>query len=875
MSLEPGTRLGHYEILERIGAGGMGEVYRSRDPRLGRDVAIKVSVAQFTERFDREARAVAALNHPNICTLHDVGSNFLVMEYVEGVTLSERISQGPVPLDEALRIARQIAEALEAAHEKGIVHRDLKPGNIKIRPDGSVKVLDFGLALVAQTEPRAVEHSPTISIAATQAGMILGTAAYMSPEQARGRTVDKRTDIWAFGVVLHEMLTGQLLFQGEDVTETLASVVKEQPTFEKIPTSIRRLVKKCLEKDPKKRLRDIGDVWELLEEPEAAVPPVPDGRASSVAKWGWAFAALFILTSAILAAVYFRQPSQTAPVLRYTLALPDGGQIQAFAISPNGRYLVMAVLVKGKRQLWLRALDALQAQPMSFTEDASYPFWSPNSDYIGFFSGTSLKKVAITGGPSQTLCAAPQGRGGTWNRDDVIVFSPSGNPSIALQHVSAGGGTPVDIGAFKGTLKNPVFLPDGKHFVYNVSAATPEKNGIYLSSVDGKENRRLLPDVSSAIYAPSPFDSNKGHLLFVREGTLMAQPFNAGSAQLAGDVAPLADNVSITQHGTYAPVSASDTGIVMYAAGGTAFGTQIALFDRTGKMIQSVSAPGSVRFPILSPNEKFVAFTKFAQSNSDIEIHDLARATDIRFTSDPSLNITPIWSPRSDRIVFASNRKSSFNLYQKAVSGTGPDELLFENENQKFPSQWSRDGRFVVYQELSPKMKRDIWVLPMGDTDSGKTSAKPIPAVQTEFEELFGQLSPDSHWIAYTSDLSGQNEVYVRPFPPAEGQWKISISGGMAPRWKGDGKELLFVSSDNKMMSAPVLMATPGSNPAFSVGTPTALFEVNIAHGSPDVLFEWDVTSDGKRFLVNAASNPGQPSSPLTVVVNWNSQSRK
>ena len=501
MPLNPGTRLGNYEVLAMVGAGGMGEVYRAHDSRLGRDVAIKTSAAQFTERFEREARAVAALNHPNICTLHDVGPNYLVMEYVDGES-----PKGPLPLDEALRIARQIANALDAAHEKGIVHRDLKPGNIKVKADGSVKVLDFGLAKTMAPGTGGLEsadasHSPTISLAATQAGMILGTAAYMAPEQARGKSIDKRVDIWAFGVVLYELLTGERLFEGEDMTETLASVVKQQPDLTKVPQQVRKLLGKCLEKDPKKRLRDIGDVWELLAEPAPALPSTTTTSTARFRFAPWIVAAVLAAGLTAISWRHFRESPPPEHVLRYTIPGPEDVTILSFAVSPDGRNVAISGGIS-KRQLWLYPLNSLQGKPLASTEDATYPFWSPDSRNIGFFAQGKLKRIAVSGGPSQTIAAAPNGAGGSWNSDGTIVFAPSFNGN-EMQRVQAAGGETSNVIKTTVPAAGPVFLPDGRHFLYTQVSRGQEEAGIYFASLDGKENRRILADLSTVIFVPS------------------------------------------------------------------------------------------------------------------------------------------------------------------------------------------------------------------------------------------------------------------------------------------------------------------------------------------------------------------------------------
>jgi predicted Ser/Thr protein kinase len=546
-------RLGWYEIVALIGKGGMGEVYRAFDPKLGREVAIKILPGAFAQdadrmaRFEREAKVLASLNHPNIAQIYGVEQSALVMELVEGETL-----KGPLPLEMALNYAKQIGEALEAAHEKGIVHRDLKPENIKITPQGVVKVLDFGLAKAAEEQMGDAEHSPTLTISPTRAGLILGTAAYMSPEQARGKVVDKRADIWAFGVVLYEMLTAQRLFKGDTISDTLAAVLKEEPDLEQVPPKVRRLLAKCLEKDPKRRLRDIGDACELLEDRHTTTP--------SQTRLGWAVGVLGLVAATILAFIHFREAPRAKTVLRYAIATPENTtHLHSFAISTNGRLVAMAADANGKRQLWLRAMDELKAQPIPSTDDAIFPFWSPDSSYIGFFAQGKLKKIAAGGGPAQALCDAPDGRGGSWNRENVILFSPE-SASGVIQSVSAAGGVPVDVA--RGTRPlYPLFLPDQRHFLYVVNLGPSEEFGNHLSSLDKKEremeSRRVLNIGSSVVFGA-------GRLLFIRDNTLMAQPFDTASGQTVGEVAPVAENISTKTTVSYTPVSVSETGVLLY-----------------------------------------------------------------------------------------------------------------------------------------------------------------------------------------------------------------------------------------------------------------------------------------------------------------------
>ena len=591
-------------------------------------------------------------------------------------------------------------------------------------------------------------------------------------------------------------------------------------------------------------------------------------------RWLWPIATALAIVCAIgVSLIHFREPPEQT--LRSAITLPENSTIHSFALSPDGRTLVIAAAVNGKRQLWLRPMDALQFQPMAFTEDATYPFWSPDSRYIGFFAQGKLKKIAASGGPAQSLCDVPNSRGGSWNRDDVIVFSPN-TSGISIQRVIAAGGVPTNVTKTQGNLQHPVFLPDGRHFLYTSLTGTAEKKGIYVSSLDGKENRRVLPDVSSVVFAPPAHGGRTGHILFVRENTLMAAPFDATSAQLAGDVFPVAEGISLSADNTYLPVAVSENGALLYETGGAATsGNQISWYDRSGKSLGPVGAPGAVWEPAISPDGRSVAFARGQTGAAyDLWVRDLSRETDTRFTSAPN-NRAPFWSPQGDRIVFSSNRGSGTNLYQKAASGSGKDELLLQNTAIVTPEQWSRDGRFIVYSEQDPKSKFDLWVLPTEGAAPGQSAArKPIPFLRTEFNEMHGQLSPDSHWMAFTSDRAGRQDVYVRPFPPGDGEWTISIAGGDQPRWRGDGKELFFEAADGKMMAVPVKAIT-GSKPTFEAGTPVALFDAHMVRSANASRIQYDVTADGKRFLISTTNASGATSPPLTVVTNWQAGLKK
>jgi len=882
MTFSSGARLGPYEILAPLGAGGMGEVYRALDPRLGREVAIKVLPQEFARdpqrlaRFEREARVLASLNHPNIAAIYGFeqsdGVPFLVLELAPG-----EILRGPLAIEDTLAIARQIAEALEAAHDKGIIHRDLKPANVKVARDGKVKVLDFGLAKAFADEPAGGDpaQSPTLSLLGTRAGVILGTAAYMSPEQARGKPLDRRTDVWSFGCVLYEILSGRQAFRGDDVTDTLAAVVRAEPDWSRLPAAlpaaIRELLRRCLQKDTQRRLQHIGEARVAIEEAVVGAAPVaPEIRAEArrglkpALLMAWAVAAS--LAAAALAVIHFRETPPPAPVQRYSLAPPPKTSVSTFALSPDGRYLAIAATAEGKRRLWVRALDALQPQLLPGGDDADFPFWSPDSRYIGFFAQGKLRKLAATGGPPQTLCDAAQGRGGTWNRDGVIVFAPA--PGSSLQRVSSAGGVPTPATRIEGVGQRfPVFLPDGRHFLYLAAGTAEDKTGVSLASLDSPAGRRLLADNSSAAFVPPGADAKVGHLLFVRENTLMAQPFDLQSLQLTGELFPVAEQVSPGSRLNLAPVSVSETGMLIYHAGRSIGEHQLTWHDRSGKVLAKAGASSRIFGFSLSPDEKTVAVTRAAaQGATDLWLHDLARGADTRFTFHPSQDQDPVWSPDGSRIVFTSTRSGRvLDLYLKDTSGAGQDELLLQSANLKLATDWSPDGRFLAYTEVNPKTRNDLWVLPMtGDR-------KPVAFLQTEFTETQGQFSPDGRWMAYGSDESNRFEVYVRPFPSGAGKWKVSINGGRLPLWRRDGKELFYLSPENKLMAVAVKAgAASGPRSVFETAAPQELFQTRVPGlpaGYTTRLYE--VAGDGKRFLVTSTGEESGVEEPLTVVVNW------
>ncbi len=771
MAIPSGTRFGSYEVVAPIGAGGMGEVYQAHDTKLGRDVAIKVLPEAFAydperlSRFQREAKMLAALNHPNIATIYGLeqsgGTSYLVMELVPGENLADRIRrEGAVPVEEALGIARQIAEALEAAHEKGIIHRDLKPANVKVTPEGKVKVLDFGLAKAFEDDAASadISNSPTLTMAATMQGVILGTAGYMSPEQARGKRVDKRADIWAFGVVLYELLTGKRLFDGEDAAHTLAAVIMQKPDLSAVPKRVLPLLQRCLEKDPKKRLRDIGDMELLLVEapaaPAASSSPLGGVTTNKVA---WGVAALLALMTLGVSFVHFREAPPADPVLHLSVPLPENSIAGFLALSPDARRIVIGFDTESKEQLWLRSLDSPQLQLLPGTDGARGPFWSPDGKSIGFSADGKLKTMPATGGPPQILCDGTGAvAGGTWNRDGVILFSTNG-VSDPIRRVNAAGGACVAVTTPEGDSRHlfPEFLPDGKHFVYLVNGGDEAKRGIYVASLDNPIPRRLLSDVSSAIFAPSTTGKKYGYLLFLRGSTLMAQPFNAETLQLAGDVFPVANDASISFNGDVA-ASASAGGILVYEANLTRT-SQLQWLDRSGKELGKVGSIQDENHVAMSPDGKAAATIR--GGNQGIWLYDLQRGGETRFNSPGLSGFAPVWSPDGMMIAFGAGK----GLYLQDAAGGSKEDLLLENEDTKRPSDWSRDGRYLIYTETNPKGLGEIWYLPDPLNKSGER--KPVKIQGTDAGESQGQLLPDGRWLAYVSYSSGEENLFVRPFP--------------------------------------------------------------------------------------------------------------
>jgi len=914
--LSPGARLGPYEIVGPLGAGGMGEVYRARDTKLGRDVALKVLPEAFTEdadrlaRFEREAKVLASLNHPHIAQIYGLedaeAQKALVLELVDGATLADRIAQGRIPLDEALPIAKQIAEALEAAHEQGIIHRDLKPANVKVKPDGTVKVLDFGLAKAFEPEgsdPNA-SQSPTLTARATQMGIILGTAAYMSPEQARAKPVDKRADIWAFGVVLYEMLTGRRAFVGEDVSMTLADVMKSEPDWSRLPGEtpqpIRRLLRRCLEKSPERRLRDVGDARleiEELQSGRAALDGSRDSDAGVVAGRGaprprlaalllWAAGVAF--AGVALGFVLVRGgETRVDRVLRYQLPLPRG-LIFNQALSPDGRHVAVQGVVARTTQIFVRGLDSWALEPIPGAEGGDAPFWSPDGRFIAFFADGMLKKVPVLGGPATELCQVPGlvGTSGTWGRNGVIIFSSASSLEFGgqngragtLHSVAATGGQPTQLGgAGPGEGRRfPVFLPDGDHFLYTrVGGASP---GIYVASLSDSDGRLLLADESSARLAPAVGTKGRAQLLFIRSGRLMAQPLDAERLELRGDPTTVLEHPPYTDSGA-AAISVSDTGILSWLGGGSRESdSRTSWFDRSGKRLSDVGSVGPPAFASLSPDGKALLSPRREASwwDRDLYVRDLGREVEERLTVDGNVaqNSNAVWSPDGNRVLFSARSGGPPQIFWKDVRSSRAATPLLETGNAAYVTDWSRDGRYVLYTELDRDTLADLWYLPvqMGGPEGGIRAGDPVRLLKTEFHESFGQLSPDGKWFAYVSDESGRPEIYLRPFPSGVTKWKISQSDyAEQPRWRADGRELFFIGGttlDRTLMSVEMAPSGTGSSDPPFRGSPQPLFEVraNSYHPATGTFF-YAVSPDGQRFLVNHIENTDDP--VLNIVTNW------
>jgi serine/threonine protein kinase len=871
MPIAIGTQLGSHEITGLLGKGGMGEVYRARDLKLKREVAIKILPEEFSRdtdrvgRFQREAEVLASLNHPNIAGIHELaeanGSRFLVLELVEGETLADRIARGPIPVEETLTIAKQICEALEAAHEKGIIHRDLKPANVKITTGGTVKVLDFGLAKALQGSPQntALSNSPTM-LSGTMGGMIIGTAAYMSPEQAKGRSVDRRTDIFAFGCVLFEMLSGEPAFPGEDVTEILGRVVTAEPDWNKLPPSlpstIERLIRRALKKDGRQRLADIHDAKLDIEDAINALIS-PAGANSTIGNkrgsWAWAIAAIALVAVSIPAIRHLLENPPPEPAeLRVEINTQSTPAPLEFALSPNGRYLVYVASGGGPQELWLRALDKTVATPLQGSEGADYPFWSPDSRSIAFYAAGKLKRLDIAGGLPEVLANSSASFGGAWNADGVILFNAAPG---ALSRISASGGTPMPattLGPQQVSHRFPSFLPDGRHFLF-YSSGRPGITGVYLASLDGEAKFLTIADSTGLYLAPDM-------IAFGRGTTLSARHLDLKKGELTGEPVRVADFSGSGILGLTG-VSVSSDGKIAFRGGGEGL-RRLKWYDRSGKFLAVAGEPGTPSYPELSPDETQIAMARTVQNNTDVWLMDLVRGIMTRFTVDPAADTVPIWSPDGKQIAFTSARLGPFNIYVKRTSNSAQEDILMESPNAKSMQDWSKDNRFYLYLDNDPKTGRDLWARPVAGSDQ-----KPFAVANSVFVEQNGQFSPNGHWVAYETNESDAFQIVVQSFPERSFKRQVSQFGGNQPRWRADGKELYFVALDGKMMAAPI--TDQGST--LSVGNAVPLFQATPAAGIGFNRQEYVVTRDG-RFLINQPAETSSVS-PITLILNWKPKS--
>lgn len=873
MSLTAGSRLGPYEIVSPIGAGGMGEVFLARDTRLERSVAIKILNREFADqpqlkqRFEREAKAISQLNHPHICTLHDVGhdngTSFLVMEFLEGESLADRIARGALPLSDVVRYGAQIADALDRAHRAGIVHRDLKPGNVMMTKSGA-KLLDFGLA-----KPSLLNASPALATELkplTQEGTIVGTFQYMAPEQLEGQEADARTDIFALGALLYEMATGNRAFQGKTRTSLIAAIVgSEPPALSQVqpltPPALEHVIRKCLAKDPDERWQSAHDVaselrWISEAGSQAGVAAPLSTRRAKRERLAWGLNLVTAILAVALTWAFLQWRRIPPPVVESTILPPDKFQLDSGsgnpAISPDGsRIAFVAGDGKSDPALFVRRLDSGVARLLPGTSGARYPFWSPDSRQIGFFAEAKLKTIDESGGAALALCDAAQPRGGTWS-GGTIVFAPALGGLFA---VPATGGTPTAVtstGRGEALHLFPSFLPDGRHFLYlAVGGARP---AVYIGSIDGKERQRVLDSDAAASYAPP------GYVMFMRGDSLVAQRIDPTSLKLTGTPLVVAQSVSV--RGRRPVFSVSATGVLAFQEGNAFSATQLVWVDRQGKTLGELAPPALFYSPRLSHDGRRLAVDISAASTGfgDIWLYDLVRNVASRLTYDPANESGPVWSADDRDIIFFSGRNGSGgNLYRISSGGTGEEELLVDSPLTKLPTDVSRDGQWLLFINTATA-SLDLWLYSFHDKKSR-------PWLATPFAEAGSQFSPDGKWIVYQSNESGRSEIYVRSFPESREKWLVSNGGGSMPAWRGDGRELFYLSLDHKMMSVPIKLS-----PEFSSGTPVPLFEARIL-GHP-ALRQYDVASDGSRFVLNRLPTE-EVSAPMTLVQNWTARLKK
>jgi len=870
MTITAGTKLGPYEILGPLGAGGMGEVYRARDTRLGRDVAIKVLPASFTAdaaakaRFEREAKTISGLNHPNICVLHDVGhqdgADFLVMECVEGETLAKRLEKGPLALEQVLKVGAQIAEALDRAHRSGIVHRDLKPGNVMLSAAGA-KLLDFGLA----KETAGVASLVTVTAAnpaspVTQQGMIVGTFQYMSPEQIEGKELDGRSDIFSLGAVLYEMVTGKRAFEGKTQLSVASAILEREvepirAVKSVTPPALEHAIQLCLAKDREERwqaARDLAMELNWIGKSGSQTEALAVHKKTKAGLWlVWALAGATAL-GLLLGAVFWRESKTPQKMMVFSAPLPFAAR--DMAVAPNGHTVAVVGYDESLRKtvIWLYEAGAEEARILKGTEGGDFPFWSPDGKAIGFFADGKLKRMDLPSGPIQILCESPSGRGGSWNQDGVIIFTPTGRLNSEIDRVSASGGTPTKLEVKGGgnSQRWPVFLPDGKHFLFLSAqvAKWGKDDGLYVGSLDSNATHLVVKTEANGVFVPP------GYLLYLRDRAVMAQKFDLKTQQVTGEPVAVVTDPQYLPRILKTAISASDTGMLLVQKGGNVSLSRLRWFDRSGKELGIVGEAQVYANPQVSANGKDVAVdqTDAASQNTDVWTYDLERGGAKRLTFDPALDAMPVWSPDGAQVVFTSTRGTAFNLYIKEANGAQEERVLCESAADKYPNAWSRDGKNLLYLE-GPELK--YLTMPEAKSTSFLKTAGTIKSAQ---------FSPDGKWVAYASNESGRWEVFVTSFPEGRGKWQVSSSGGEQPRWRGDGKEMFYLSPEAKIMAVPVKAGTE-----FDPGVPVALFQATPKETvATSEQFIYDVDPSGQRIMVNTQEKNFY-TEPMTVVLHW------
>jgi eukaryotic-like serine/threonine-protein kinase len=889
MALTSGTRLGPYEIQSQLGAGGMGEVYRATDTRLDRTVAIKIlasdlsSLPELKQRMEREARAISALNHPNICHLYDIGSetgtDYLVMEFLEGETLADRLQKSALPISEVLRIGSAVAEALAFAHQHGIIHRDLKPGNIMLTKAGA-KLMDFGLAKsVATGASGSPSGAPLLSAVRTMtdaspmtplttAGTVIGTIQYMSPEQIEGKPADARSDLFALGAVLYEMLTGTRPFLGKSQIIVASAILEQNPepvsaVQPLTPASLEYVVNTCLAKNPEERFQSAHDValqlrWIAQRASSASCSPAQPTGAPGKSREPLAWVVAAVLAVLLIGLAVWWRGSRNPEIISYFDA-PLSFEAQDVAIAPNGHTVVIAGHGESQRNnvLWIYEPGSQDAKTIAGTEGANFPFWSADGRSLGFFADGKLKRLDLAGGPVQALCDAPSGRGGTWNKDGVILFTPRGLLGVGLYRIPASGGTPVQISTPDRNLKEdshrwPFFLPDGIHYLYSAInlSGQQELHSIYLGALDSNEKRLVIRARGNATYV------DPGYLFFYRDRTLFAQRFDVGSVKLTGEAVPLFADIGFAPRIAKAAFSAASSGLLVTQRAGESV-SQLVWYDRNGHEVGVATKPGVYGNIALSPNGRFVATdtTDPVSQNTDIFTFTLDTGEAKRLTFDPAIDSMPVWSPDGKQILFGNNQEPKFDLYLKNSDGAEEEKIIPQAGEDRFPNDWSRDGKYILYERGA-----DLWYATVADL-------KPIQFLKAVSTLKTARFSPDGKWVAYSSNESGKWEIYVTTFPDAHGKWQVSTAGGTQPRWRGDGKELFYLSPDDKLIAVPV---KTGAN--FDTGSPIALFQASPREtvAATSEQFFYDVSQDGQKFLINTQLKSAIR--PMSVVLNWPSK---